>query len=312
MITPAIAVALFALGWSDPTSEKPVQVEPHPPVQEARPETVSPLDGPKGMVFLGQVVDGLGRPVSGVTVTVEYERQGGESDSETVALTGDDGRYSATLAPMEKEEYDFEYITVVFNKEGYGKNFLENVDPGHLETVALNRKIRWGDATDLPYCDGDDLDQGLREVLASEEWEWGEWELLALLFKHQDHFRPAFHRLIDDVHVGEDARYWLEFLGDPRDRDLFPKGRRFAPKEEVREADLVEAIKAAARQRNFFSSSDEPRIDIDSIVFTEAMDRVIIQCGINRAALTGITWKFVFVRVNHQWVLRSVEEAGRS
>ena len=48
------------------------------------------------------------------------------------------------------------------------------------------------------------------------------------------------------------------------------------------------------------------------MAFTDDLDRVLIQCGINRVAMTGITWQFVFRKVGKQWELRSVKEAGRS
>ena len=42
------------------------------------------------------------------------------------------------------------------------------------------------------------------------------------------------------------------------------------------------------------------------------MDLVIMQCGINVAALTGMTWRFVFQKVDNLWILRSIQEFGRS
>ncbi len=139
-----------------------------------------------------------------------------------------------------------------------------------------------------------------------------EGELRGLLFEHQGKIRPALRRLIRDPHVGEAARDWLDLMGDPGDRDLFAKGRQYAPKKEVKETDLIEALKATARLRNFNTSAPEPRIGIDFIAFTENLDRALIQCGINRAAMTGITWQFVFRKVGKQWELRSAKEAGRS
>ena len=41
-------------------------------------------------------------------------------------------------------------------------------------------------------------------------------------------------RLCRDAHVGARARDWLDLLDDPGDIDLFPKGRRYAPKKEVK------------------------------------------------------------------------------
>ena len=48
------------------------------------------------------------------------------------------------------------------------------------------------------------------------------------------------------------------------------------------------------------------------MVFTDDLDRALIQCGINRVAMTGITWQFVFRKVGKQWELQSAKQAGRS
>ncbi len=151
----------------------------------------------------------------------------------------------------------------------------------------------------------------MRELLASDDWLIDE-KLLGLVFKHQQHLRPALRRLIRDAYVGARARDWLDLLDDPSDMDLFPKGRRYVPENKVEATDLVEAFQATARLRNFGSSSPQPMIDIDLIAFTPDLARALIQCGINRVAFTGITWQFVFRKVGNQWQLCSAKEAGRS
>jgi hypothetical protein len=259
----------------------------------------------KGRAFSGRVVDGLGRPVPGVKVTVRPFRIGNEKAPGTVIHTGNDGRYAGKLA-TDDAELDFE-----FEKEGYSYSSTIT-DKSDLE-ITLTRKVDWDEASSLPYCRGDELERGLRELLASEEWEVDEdGELLGFLFKNQDHFRPALRRIVSDSHVGVRARDWLELLGDAADRDLFPEGRKYTPKKEVKETDLIEDLKAVARQRDSFSSKPEPLIDLDFIAFTKDLDRVLIQCGINRAAMTGITWQFVFRKVGKQWELHSAKEVGRS
>lgn len=51
-------------------------------------------------------------------------------------------------------------------------------------------------------------------------------------------------------------------------------------------------------------------IEFDFIAFTKGLDRVLIQCGINRVAMMGITWQFVFRKDVKQWVLPSAKEVG--
>jgi hypothetical protein len=239
-----------------------------------------------------------------VKVTVRSYGGPQEKAPVTVLTTGDDGRYSGTLPTGHGAGLTFE-------REGYSEPSTRATPHAR---IVLNRKVAWDEASMLPYRDGDGLDDGLREILASAEWNYpyDEERLLGFLFRHQSRFRPALRRLVRDARVGASARDWLDLLDDPGDRDLFPRGRRYAPGKEVKEADLVEALKATARQRNFNSPAPEPLIRIDFIAFTDGLDRALIQCGINRAGMTGITWQFVFRRVGKQWQLRSAKEAGRS
>jgi hypothetical protein len=307
MITPALNVVLLALLRLGPTLEGLVEVGPYPSAQEARPAATSAKDTPKGLSIAGRVIDGLGRPVSSVRVTVTSDRRGNGQHVEAVLLTSDDGRYTGILA---RKDWDAD---IRFEKDGHS-NLMMRASPGQKE-ITLYRKVQWEKISMLPYGDKNALDQGVRELFASEEWNLdpeGKEKLLALLFTHQDQFRPALRRVVEDARVGVSARDWLDLLGDPGDRDLFPNGRRFAPKHEVKETDLVEAIKATARHFNFLNAKPEPNITVDFIAFTKDLDRVMIQCGINRGALTGFTRRFVFQKVDKHWVLRAAEEAGRS
>lgn len=268
-----------------------------PAAQEAPPGSARPVDAMKARMLSGRVLDRLGRPVPGVRVIVL------SGDKKTVLQTGDDGRYSGTLPTYKGAS------VISFEKEGYG-GFITDAESN--ATVTIRHKVDWDEASGLPYLDGNELDQGVRGLLASEEWALHDGELLGFLFRHQEEFRPALRRLVRDTLVGAGARDWLDLLDDPDDRDLFAKGRQYAPKKEVKEIDLIETLKATARLRHFFSTAPEPMIDIDCIAFTKDLDRVLIQCGINRVAMTGITWQFVFRRAGKQWELRSAKEVGRS
>jgi hypothetical protein len=241
--------------------------------------------------------------VPGVKITVQSDRKRQAKTPETVLRTGDDGRFAGTLAPGDD--------WLEFEKEGYN-GFSTLGEPGDKMELTMTHVVDWSAASDLTLLEGDELDRGLREFLSSEDPGDEHGEVPSFLFKHQDRFRPAFRRLISDPHVGASICDWLDLLDDPHDRDLFPKGRKYAPKKEVKEADLIDALKTTARQRNFFSSEPEPKVDIDFIAFTKGLDRVLIQCGINQVAMTGITWQFVFRKVGRQWELHSAKEEGRS
>jgi hypothetical protein len=281
-----LALATAPAAQQDPSGAKPPQKDA------------------QSRAFSGRILDGLGRPVPGVTVRLLDGRKRPGEPHETVLRTGADGRFSGPLPSGDDD------AVISFQKDGYGE--FSTIARSGREFI-LKRKVDWDEASDLPYEEGDKLELGLREVLASEEWATpGDGKLIDLLFRHPETLRPALRRLSRDAHVGAEARDWLDLLGDPGDLDLFPKGRRFAPKKQVRETDLVEALEAAARQRHFNSSAPEPSIEVDFIAFTKRLDRALVQCGINRAAMTGITWHFVFRKVDTQWQLCSAKEAGRS
>jgi hypothetical protein len=295
MRTPAEVTVAFALAW--------LTLAPATAAQQAPPRA-TPETGVNGRAFSGRVVDGLGRPVPGVKLTVRSFRKDSQKVTETVLRTGDDGRYAVTLP----SDADAGQIRV--EKEDYAR-FSTDIS---RREIILRRKANWQEASSLPNRDGEKLDLGVRELLASWDFEFppeDDGKLLCYLFKYQEEFRPALRRLIADAHVGEGARYWLDLLDDSGDRDLFPKGRRYAPDKEVKEADLVEAIKGAVRQRDILTSGPEPRIHIEFIAFTPSLDRAMIQCGVG-GGLSGIIWRFVFRKVGKQWELRSVMEVGRA
>jgi hypothetical protein len=253
------------------------------------------VSGPKSQPFSGRAVDGLGRPVSGVTVSLL-------AGSRIVVRTGDDGRFSGILSSGRED------CVITFSNDRYGR-YSTGGSPNR--EFVLRHRFDWGKAPLLPFEEGDKLDRDVRELLASEDWFADAEKLLGLIFKHQVDLRPVLRRLIGDARVGPKARDWLELLDDPADRDVFPRGRRYAPDKVVKETDLVEALQETARLKNI-SLTPQPTIDIDFIAFTPGLDRALIQCGINRVALTGITWQFIFRKVGKQWELRSAKEVGCS
>jgi hypothetical protein len=220
-----------------------------------------------------------------------------------ILKTGNDGRFCGVLTS------GTDIVAASFSKDGYG-GYTTGVSP--KGEYVLKRKFDWGRVLWLPYEEESKLDRNMQELLSSDDWSACDEKLLGVVFEHQRDLRPALRRLISDAHVGAQARDWLELLGDPADSDLYPKGRRYAPQKKVEETDLVEALRSTARLRNFFSSCPKPMLDIDLIAFTPDLDRAFVQCGINRVALTGITWQFVFRKVGKQWELHSAKEAGRS
>jgi hypothetical protein len=274
-----------------------------PPEQKARPSGAIPADKAKARFLSGRIVDGLGSPVPGAKLTLRQSAFPVKPPL-LVVWAGGDGRFTCPIPR------DAEGLWLDVAMEGYS-NISMSADPRAFEDVTLLRKIDWGEAAILRHRKAGELDAGIREILASEEWFSSDDALEKFLFNEQAVFRPAMRRLIGDAQVGKSARSWLDMLGDPGDRDLFPEGRKSAPKHDIRENDLVEAIKAISRRLNFFSSSPEPEITIDFIAFNSKMDHALVKCGINLAPFTGVIWRFVFYKDGPRWVLRSTQEAGR-
>ncbi len=185
----------------------------------------------------------------GVKLTLRRVSLGPEKPPLAVVSADGDGRFSCTIPR------DTEGLWLSFEKEGYSYPSI-SADGPRVENVTILCKIDWGKAGALPYLKAGELDAGIREILASQEWSYSEDDgVQKFLFENQAAFRPAMRRLIGDEYVGKSAKRWLDMLGDPGDQELFPEGRKYAPKHEVRENDLVEAIKAISRRLNFFSSN---------------------------------------------------------
>lgn len=76
--------------------------------QQTGPGSTSPESTTKARTFSGRVVDGLGRPVPGVKVTVEPFGDAEKKAPETILRTDSDGRYSGTLPANSDGDLGFE------------------------------------------------------------------------------------------------------------------------------------------------------------------------------------------------------------
>ncbi len=282
----------FVLAWLLVTALTPFQLVQ---AQEAaRPAAA------KQRQFSGRVVDGLGRPFAGVTIEVVEQPGDRQMGKKLAVQSGPDGRFSIPAVNDQKE------VDVWIKKQHDGILMLVTLGEENGD-LTIEAQLDREKLHSLSYVEGPRFDQGLREILASEDFD----QAFGFFFSNQKRFRPAMRRIISDTHVGDRALCWLELLGDPGDADLFPKGRRYVPKQEVKETDFVEAVRTTARQRNFFSSDPEPRIDFESIVFSDDLNSALVDCGINCAGLTGVYWRFVFIKNGKVWELRSAQETGR-
>ncbi len=275
----------------------------------------------------GRIVDVLGRAVAGVGVRVEWNKGGDDKRPLGVTTSDERGRYlvkvpihgRAFRVKLEKDGYRTETLSYELRRGREDDELFDDegrrpADSEVALVAVLNRREAFG----LWLRTGEDLEKGTREVLATYEWSSRDASLFGHLFQHQEHFRPAMLRLIEDERVGSAARYWLDLLGDPRDERLFrdpavyPEGRELAPTIAARKVDLVEALKSAAGQLdwNAVPGGAGPRMTIEVIAFNEGLDRAYVECGINLTSLSGTFWRFVFNKSGDEWVLRSMESAG--
>ena len=279
-----------------------------------------PDDAARVIPIRGRVVDGLERPVAGVVVRVMVDPPGGMVRIRTIRdgvilnepstqaplttfTTDGDGRFAGSITSNGK------VIRLDFAKEDYEEIIAPAVD---AEDRTMRRLFGRSSIYGLTLARGDDRDRGLRDLLASAEWADSDKKLRRELFKYQADLQPAARRLVADRLVGEAAKKWLVDLADPADKELISANPPEEPLPDVRADDLVEAVKATARQVNWFSARPEPVISMEQITFTPNLDRASVECGINVAAMTGVFWRFVFHREGNRWVLRSMVQTGRA
>ena len=236
---------------------------------------------------------------------VEISRPGHLHNQCLRPLTSDaDGRFAVAVA------LGYEASSLDVRKSGY-LEFTQDATTAPDQEIRLRRSLDWDEIRKVRWLGGAKLEELLREVFVSENRTDTESGVYSLFFEEHSRLRLTLRRLVHDRRVGWAARDWLDLMGDPADDDLFPKGRESAPKYRIAEDDLVEALRAICRRVNHFNNEPEPRIAIDYIALNPPMDRALIECGVNMAPFTGSRWRFVFVKVDKRWVLRSMQEAGR-
>ena len=257
--------------------------------------------------ILGQVVDGLGRPVAMACVKV-VPRISSPKTPIAEALTDKDGRYSFKVAKLRSQ------VAIILEKDGYHATFEDD----QREVYCLRKNFDWGLARRLPNLHGKDLDQGLMELRT--QWvPLDTFDTDKYYFRHQTVFRPALRRLLKVDPSPDDLTDRLDLWGDPADQDLFPGKRRsdknplpirrsYAPLWDVREEDLADAIKVAMNQTNgeeYYKKHPEERTAIEFIVFNVEMDRAMVASGSDLDPPDEISALFVFHKEGKKWILRS-------
>ena len=129
MNTKALNVLVFILVFLASAFEGFVKAWPRAVARQAQSGASSPKDDSNRLTITGRIVDGLERPVSGVKVSVTTIHPGPETHTESVVMSGDDGRYSAAIARHEGS------VLVNFEKDGYCYTGFIGTNRGHEDTT---------------------------------------------------------------------------------------------------------------------------------------------------------------------------------
>ncbi len=162
--------------------------------------------------FSTRIVDGLGRPVQGVDVTVLSARMDADGTSHEVKLVElrsnnlgiARGSYDATAVPENQS------LGIRLSKAGY-----KGYEQATLESeYVLRRLFEAADVARLTESGKEVPTQELREILAGEvEGE----DLDKTLFVHGHSVRSGLRSLVEDPKIGIIALTYLAMLGEPDD-----------------------------------------------------------------------------------------------
>ena len=164
-----------------------------------------------------RVVDGLGRPLSGVSVEIELTRKKSEGDasrSHRMKLSSD--RDGLVKGSYDEKQYSADDASVFVSKEGY-----EAYSTGLRTDYLLRRKCGPKDVRRTARLAGAAQQAELRELLAGDYEREGRGEdLQELMFLHYRQLRPSLRALVADPKVGKDAAAILAFIAVPDDLRL--------------------------------------------------------------------------------------------
>jgi hypothetical protein len=175
--------------------------------------------------FKARIVDGLGRPLSGVAVRVlnpERDAQGAYHATDLLKLRTDEngivhGSYDEKRLPAGESPW------LDFHKDGY-RQYCTTAD--NRQEYVLERIFHRTDVTRVRALNEEERVVGLRELLAGEiedEEEDPQW----LLLRDESLYRPALRRLVLDPKVKFQAIGILADIGVPEDLQWIA---RHAPK----------------------------------------------------------------------------------
>ncbi len=179
-----------------------------------------------------RIVDGLGRPVSDVTVEIKYPKRGPDGNLGKIEwlkmISDKEGRikvvYDQTLVPTNQTMW------IYVKKIGYASFSTDSLKPEYV----LRREFDAEDVHRIADLSGEIQKQELKEVLVGEFKNDGKHvreSLEELVFYYGRVLRRPLRELIEDSKTGIAACSLLAFLGVPKDLRLVVKNAPAAKRE---------------------------------------------------------------------------------
>lgn len=165
--------------------------------------------------FSTKVVDQMGIPIIGATVTVQWIRETPDGKDQTVDLvnTTTDARgmakgwYPDGMVPEDQE------VIVEITKASY----LGLTQAKPRDEFVLQRLFTAKDLDQISLLNGIEFEQKFRELLAAD---FNGMDLNRRIFQKDSKFRPALQKLMDDPKLAEKAISLLAFIAVPEDLRL--------------------------------------------------------------------------------------------
>lgn len=260
---------------------------------------------PRNVFASGVVIDGLGRPLAGVTIKFYVSYFGDTittNGSLTVFLTDTNGIYSGIVTNWSQCD------SMEVDKDGYN-GFLTWPGEPIGETKTITRHVSRDEMKSLSHLEGDTLYDALVEIMGSGSW-WSEQWVEDEAFFIQDKLCPAFRRALKHTKVGPAAESWLDFIADPDDLRLFKARGLYRPSKEVARDDFVDAVQATAKELIIEKGEEDNfRVDVENgVVFNRRLDRVLVRCRIFNGRLNARGYALCLHKIKGKWVLKSIRQ----
>lgn len=162
-----------------------------------------------GLEVSGRVVDGLGRSVEGVTIQFYCDDENDDLIALEQFMTDSNGYFQGIIGKM---------CWFMVSKKGYQSYAFDEI----RQEIVIKKEVGdiEGYINKLLHQKGDELQQGLRELLASSEMESGMEgypDLFYNLFKFNDYFAPPLRTLLNEPVFSEDIIDILCYFSYPED-----------------------------------------------------------------------------------------------